>query len=748
MSYSIGCPHARQRFWIESNGDIVLHKRNVEWVPGRDTQRFRNRRSGRFYFGLERWFIFARFPDPEPVLAYDIHARRDGLVVEQKCFALPLARPSFDGPCAGDEVIVALVRLRFSNMSGARTDVQWDVGYSQDAGRASSERGNRYDADTALVPRFPLETLTLERNRVTSLDEDGPVLRALLQTQMSATCERNALVLSASLEAGGSCEAVFAIPYIALDDEREMAQLAALEFDACYAAASRYWRDFAARGAQIHTPDPRLNALHRMHPVHVAITDFAMPDAPRLINTSVGSSTYGNFSNESCMVVHDLDQRGLHDEAQRRLEVWLTYQGTAPQPGNFTDYDGMFYGAGGFESGAYNQHHGWVLWCLCEHFFLTRDRAWFESVAQAVVAGADWVFRQRRNTMAPLPHSRGWERGFLPAGSLEDVTDFHYWLSTNALTWRGTEWVARALERIGHGEAARVRRESDAYGDDLRRGFEQAREHAPLVRLRNGRWAPAYPSRLYRRGRELGWIRETLEGAVYLLLSGLYDADGAEAQWILDDYQDNRYPEPPYGFRIEDFDATWFDRAGFSMQPNLLAGLLPYLERDEPEVYLWMFFNAWAACYREEVNAMVEHPMPVLGYSNHAHFKTSDQANATMWLRYMFVYAKDDELSLGRALPRAWFARREPFELTGAVTPFGTVGIRYQPLPGEDRLAADLTLDLDQAPKRILLRFRHPRKHAVRAVSINGVDHRLFDPQSGDVDLSSHTGRIHVEAGY
>ena len=36
---------------------------------------------------------------------------------------------------------------------------------------------------------------------------------------------------------------------------------------------------------------------------------------------------------------------------------------------------------------------------------------------------------------------------------------------------------------------------------------------------------------------------------------------------------------------------------------------------------------------------MVEHPLPVLGYSNPAHFKTSDEANAVMWLRYMVVYS-------------------------------------------------------------------------------------------------------------
>ena len=181
------------------------------------------------------------------------------------------------------------------------------------------------------------------------------------------------------------------------------------------------------------------------------------------------------------------------------------------------------------------------------------------------------------------------------------------------------------------------------------------RQYSPLVPLRDGRWVPHYPSRLYRRGRDTGWIRELLEGAVYLLISGLYDVESEQAKWILDDYQDNRYLRPPYGYSIDDFEHTWFSRGGFSIQPHLLAGLLPHLDRDEPEVYVWMFYNAWAACYRDQINAMIEHPAPVLGYSNSAHFKTSDEANAVMWLRYMMVYSHGDVLHLGRAIPRAWF---------------------------------------------------------------------------------------------
>ena len=64
-----------------------------------------------------------------------------------------------------------------------------------------------------------------------------------------------------------------------------------------------------------------------------------------------------------------------------------------------------------------------------------------------------------------------------------------------------------------------------------------------------------------------------------------------------------------------------------------------------------MFFNAFAACYREEIEGFSEHPMPELGFSNSAEFKTSDEANAVMWLRYLFAYWDYDILHIGRAMP-------------------------------------------------------------------------------------------------
>ncbi|MFC1525449.1 hypothetical protein ACFL6X_01410 [Candidatus Latescibacterota bacterium] len=733
--FNLGVKHERQRFVVEPKGDVVLPERHVHLVPGRDTPRHRVEGTARLSFGLDEWLVTSRFADPAPSLIYNLQARRDSVVVEQRSLAVPLTRSILEHTPTGDGTVVALVRFRFRNAGGRAALARLPVRHLQKAQKAHPGVGE-------------VDELSLDANRITSPHQDSQVVRCAFDTDMSVSVEEHQVVLHRELLPGESCEAVLKIPFISLDSLGELRALEGLDFGRCDGEVQEFWRRESARGAAVRVPEPRLQELHAAHLSHVQVTDFSIPDGSGLLQTSVGTSTYGNFCNESCMIIQELDQRGLHEEARRRLETWVKYQGTVPLPGNFSDCEGVFYGCNGFEGGTYNQHHGWVLWGLCEHFFLTGDRDWFGKVAESVVAGADWVFRQRQLTGDRLPHSRGWERGFLPAGSLEDVQDFYYWLSTNALTWRGTDAAARALERVKHRQARRVRAESDAYRRDLVRGFETMRQHAPLVKLRDGRWVPHYPSRLYCRGRDLGWIRETLEGSAYLLLSGLYPSTGKRAAWTLDDFQDNRYPGPPYGYRIEEFEANWFDRAGFSIQPNLLAGLLPYLERDEVEVYLWMFFNALAACYREEIGAIVEHPYPVLGYSNQAHFKTSDQANSVMWLRYMLVWWNHERLHLGRAIPRRWLAHGEEVAIEGVATYYGRVSAQWRSEAAAGRISLTAEVEAREKPPKLMARFRHPEGAKLASVLVNGKAWGRVDVRKGDVDLTGLSGRIEVEARY
>ncbi|MGC8638742.1 MAG: hypothetical protein ACP5XB_02555 [Isosphaeraceae bacterium] len=747
-AWSLGFKNCRQRFWQDPNGDITLESTTVRQLPAADTKRYANDSHGRFFFGLEDWIVQGRGTDPAPALASTLRVRKDDIELEQTSLAAPLDGQIKSGPVVGDRDLVCLVRFRLRNVGAARQTARLPLEHSSSSSRSPNPYGHDRRSGALsdwLVPNSPREALSLEAGLLSGVWRGRKVPRARVETTMKGQPKETGLTFARDLDPGQSCDLVLKIPFVNLESPAELDQLRAIDFDATRAQLAAFWRKEGERGARIQTPVSQLDALYRSHLTNVQISDPAMPGEPELINTSVGTSTYSNCGNESCMINEELDQRGLVDDARRRLEVWLRFQGTEPLLGRYSDHKGVLHGAGRFSFAAsYNQNHGWILWRLAEHALYTQDRAWFEHAAPALIAACDWVFRQRKLTMQSLPSSRGWERGFLPAGGLEDVQEYRYWLTSNAMIWRGVDTAARTLESFGHTEAARIRREADAYGNDLRRGFETMRQHCPLVRLRNGRWVPYYPSQLYRRGRDVGWIRETLEGSVYLLISGLYDPRGVEAQWILDDYQDNRYMSPPYGYAIVDEPNDWFSRGGLSIQPNLLAGLMPYLDRDEPEVYLWMFFNSWLACYREEINAMVEHPFPELGYGNTAHPKTSDEANAVMWLRYMFVYGNRDGLFLGRAIPRVWFGQSRPIGLENVLTRWGKVSVTYFPKEPDDTVRARVDLKLTSQPPRIVIRFREPAKRPIATVTINGREHKAFDASQQDVDLTGLNGSLDV----
>jgi len=755
---SIGCKYARQRFWVEYNGDIVLTKWNMDWAKMCDTPRYKNEADGRLFFGLERWRSMGRFSDPAPVLAQNDHFHKDGIVLEQKSFAVPLIK-SISEPLVADDSIIALLRFRFRNESLAPVVAEIPIEYSSKSERSSNRWGYSHwhkGSTDYLVPTSEREKLTITKNsEVPSLAlavskyNDQEVIRFALDTGMEIVETENGLILSKKLEPGESCEALLKAPYIVLDTDDELKALDNLAFDQSYKELREFWIDEAAKGAQLYTPEARLNDLYRTYISHIMSADVAMNDEPYLVNTSVGSSTYGNFTNESVMIMQELDERGLHEEVRRRLSVYLKYQGQIGLKGNFTDHDGVFFAAGGFEHGdSYSQHHGWALWHFAEHYFMTRDDKWLGDIADQLIKGVEWVFRQRRNTMTRLPHSRGWEHGFIPAASLEDVTDYFYWLTPNTVSWKGVDRVTAALEAINHPEAGRLRKEADEFRTDLIKGYETARQHSPIVRLRNGKWVPHYPSRLYVRGRDVGWIREILEGSVYLLILGLYDPNSKQGKWIVDDFQDNRYLSNNYGYPIPNLKECWFDFGGFSCQPNLLPGLMPHLDRDEPELYIWMYFNAFAATYREETNVMVEHPHPILGHSNSAWVKTSDMANSMKWLRYMFVYAPDDELYIGRAIPREWLTSTKPIGVKGAATKQGDISAIYTAYLAAKSIKLEADLDLRQTPVKISARFRHPEKLPIVSVKVNGEAWTKFDPEKDDVDITGLSGMLTIEAYY
>ncbi|HXG23968.1 MAG TPA: hypothetical protein VNJ09_05380, partial [Chthonomonadales bacterium] len=502
-------------------------------------------------------------------------------------------------------------------------------------------------------------------------------------------------------------------------------------------AVAGYWRHRIDQSAQLITPEPMLNEFYRAHAAHLLINCEREPGSERRF-ARVGSFSYGAFGNESCMMVVDLDRRGYHEEARACLDAWLHYQGTVPLPGDFDTQEGVLYGAGGYEAGGYNQHHGWILWCLAEHYRFTRDREWLQKAAPGILAGANWIIRQRARTADRDDLSRG----LLPAGSLEDIQDWWPWLSTNCYTWRGLAAAAWALEQIQHPEAARLRAEADDYHHVLLAAFRAAALRSPVVKLRDGTAVPHFPSHPFRRGRCFGWICETLEGALHLLITRAIDPHSQEATWILNDYEDNLFLSDQYGYMLEDFERDWFGRGGMSMQACLLLDVEPYLYRDDVKNALRALFNAIAVGYFPDVRMLTEHALPHMGDWRGDHYKSSDEANAAGWLRYLFVREEGDMLLLGQAIPRDWLRPGSRCGIERTLTYFGLASVVYE--AATNRITAHVDGPLRNPPRQIRLRFREPGGRPLVHVTVNGKPWK--DMEGEWVRLPGNIGQAAVEA--
>ena len=751
----LGVEGRRQRFSALPDGSISRPdpRHWMQRVPGRDTARCEGD-WGRitWSFGLPTMPFTSRLPLRGYLPIHTASWETGGVCYEQTAFAYPLSADAgaldVNNPgCSGDDTVVALVGIVLTNTGSSRQTVRLRLSTHHDGH----------------------EPLAMTEGDV--VRTEGGVVRAVLALPLDVRTDvrGGAVRFAADLDPGEQRLLSFKLPFFGLNDE-ETTLLRAIGFEASLLRAMDYWEERVSSGTQILTPEPLINDYYRAHVAHMLINHERHVDAPEdVLRTGkgtnlqrsaegpmdvarVGSFSYAAYANESIMQISDLDRRGFHKEAERGYELWLRYQSTVTLNGDFSSGEGCFYGAGGYECGDYNQHHGWVLWGLADHYFATGDRAWLDRVAPKAVAGVDWVARERRRTMrTDATGKRVLEYGFLPAGVLEDILDFWFWLSTNAHTWWGIDRLADALAEVGHPEAERVRAEADAMKADLLAGFEESMIRTAVVRLKDGTAVPHVPSHLHTRGRSFGWIRETLEGAIHLIHTRMIPADSPLATWVLKDLEDNLYISEHYGYSglsVPDVERYWFSRGGFSQQPNLLCGPLPYLYRDETKHFLRAYFNSFASAFHADTRMMTEHPLPELGLFMGDHYKTSDEAQNTYWLRLMFVYEDGDVLRLGHGIPRYWLADGEKASITDGRTTFGNVTLSVTSETARGRIVAEIRLPQgDRAPARSTLRLRHPKSAPLMSVTVNDAPWDGFDAASETVLLPAGTS-LRVVATY
>jgi len=723
----------RQHFGVDEHGEVFCDKRWIGRIPGKDSPRCLWTGEIRYRFGLPSSMPTTRTIEDGDLPIIISQWERDGIHYEQTAFVVPFdGVPEAGGGVRADDTLILLMQINLLNIGSQTSEGSLDI---------SAETGGKK------------EPLTEEQGLIFVQSGSSRRLRMLVDTRGEGVLAAGGdhIAYRVSLQRGASQTVRIAVPYITLTEPAEWAQLRKMDYEAAHKAVRRYWRERIAAGAQIRTPEPMINDFYRAHACHLLINTEREVGSDRAM-AKVGTFHYGVFSNEAIMMTSDLDRRGYHDVARRAYETWLHYQGTVGLPGDFSTKDGQLYGAGGYEHGGYDQHHGWILWGLGEHYWYTRDAVWLERAAPKIVKACDWITheRQRSTQRARESEIRAIEAGLLPPGRLEDIGDWRCWLSTNVYSWWGMDNAARALADIGHPAAKRLLADAESYRDDILAAWTEAMHRSPVVKLRDGSWIPHVPPDVHRRGRSFGWITETLEGAIHMIRCGLLEPRDPISTWIIKDFEDNLYISEQYGYDLkgDDFRRYWFSRGGISMQANLLCNPVVYWLRDEPKHFLRAYFNAFAASYFPDTRMMTEHALPNIGDWRGDHYKSSDESNSTYWLRMMFVQERGDELWLGAAIPRYWLADGREIGVQNAATYFGPVSVRLTSHSGKGFIEMTLDPPKRNPPKKIVARFRHPDGRRIVHVEVDGKRLDDFDPVKEYVNLGQVAKPMRIVAYY
>ena len=676
----------------------------------------------------------------------------DGLYYSEEAFSTVLRGPLSPQDAARDEETPAILMLRLSarNPSGAPRKAH--VWLSVDAAGALTLDGNSVRGGGKLVARVvnaPGAALSIDANRV-HITFDVP--------------------------AGQDAAMSLKLPCVSDLDASDIDSMDRLTYSGERARVVEYWKKIVEPAVRFKVPEPKFNLLAKTVVVQIHISTTKDPKTGMYI-VPAASYAYDAFPNESCYQILLLDTLGQFDTATAYLETMLRLQGTKNFPGAHKGpTDAIFHGSKiddtyDYTASGYGLDHGTILWTLAEHYRYTRDRAWFAHAWPHMKKAIAWVEAQRATTMLTDLHGdKVREYGLLPASQLEDNSDWANWFSVNAYSWAGMSRSAEALEEIGSPEAAGVRKQADEFRADLRNAVLRAVESAPVARMQDGTYEPYVPVLPTRRFRLFGEIRasyydrygqsglrplmrlgadrDTLCGAVVLLILGVFSANEPIANWILNDWEDNETLSSGMGMNIHGMtdDRYWFSQGGMVFQANLVNPIQVYLKRHEAQAAIRNLYNDFVACLYPEVNMFTEE-FHQWRHGSGPFYKISDESRFVNRVRDVLVMEDGDTLWLAPGAPRRWLNQKEGIQVKEVQTYFGPLSYTIHAGANTGTIEATVDLPSRNPAKQAWLVTRVPSGH-IRGVTLNGKPWTRIDASREAIELPQQSGRLNLEIHY
>jgi hypothetical protein len=690
-------------------GDPLRYNKPWEtsWLGTRGHLVCTTARHGSLYkFGVDRWgsvrpdfasphkfrldplwpgctWVSQRIIDGLPVIVTTLERGTQRCVIEQ--FAAPLSRTE---PLKRGEVETAFfTRIQITG------EGPLSIGF-----RLATENTNRTPELRRVAGR--LSVVDRETGSVWLMVEPGDGLT--LKERDPIRDEKDPRIefdFEGSLEDGDTREIILklASPVVSRNAARE---LAGIDVHEARAATIAYWEDWLAQGAQFESPEPEVNDLFRANLWHALMLPRHRTDEQGVdrIDLPYSNFAYGQLNadwpiNQAVYVnymIHGL--RGHFGVAEEEFAaMFQTQQRANGRIGGYAEW------------GVYSPG---MLYSIAQNYLLSRDRESFERLLPSSLRALDWCLQEvaqgQDSTEAP---------GLIVA-PLNDLThDARAWAFPNAYFVAGLELFGRALAAHGHPRAGETLAVARQMKRDVERAFARASVRSPAIQLADGTWANYVPCDAMTPRRLLDqWYPTDVDtGALHLSRLGAIDPGGWLTTALLHDHEDNLF----------------LNQWGMANEPIYNQQATAFLLRDEPEAAIRAFYSMMACAFSHEQYSPLEHRW---AWGQYYGPPSTDGAWFELY-RNMLINELQGEgiLLIGQAIPRGWLEDGKQIRVEGAPTYYGPVTMTLESRAKTGSIHAGIALSDPNRPDVLQIRFRHPHRALLRAVTVNGLEHRGFD---------------------
>jgi len=541
------------------------------------------------------------------------------------------------------------------------------------------------------------------------------------------------------------------------------------------------------QGTQIRVPEDVVNNIYKAQilynqaqMVQAADRDYCVPV----------QGFQGVWPWEAMKALTPLDAIGHHEDVRKCLGYFLKVQGRFRPQGDFKTTEGVFGGTIAFEesgwetdpdstvygqlarlnAGKEEEFPNWMngtgamLFAFGMHYLYTRDRAWLEPIAPALVRACGWIIEERQRTQQiDAEGQRVTHFGLLPIGRAYDTAEeairqmvcdgslrkgemsegqfpvfTHHPCWTDSYSWQGLACAAAALADIGHPEGKSLVEEADAYRRDILEVLRRTRND-DLCR-------PPYPERLYR---SAGWA-EFATGALALVDTGLVDPHDTTFEQ-LENYMKKEWNREVVGLtgglqKSGDPHGTDAFYVNFSEDIWHRAWML----RGDTEKALLTFYSMLAYGVDKETFGSVERFHLQDRRYTPFFMNTSGSARIVGLISQTLLFEHDKTIYLLAGVPRRWLEADKEIQVTRGRTCSAILSLDVRSEASQGRIRCDLVVSelRSGGAETVRLRVPHPARHPIQRVLWNGKPWFEFDVQNEVVELKAISGRQEVVVNY